>query len=137
MFLRILVRKPNATEDLTDGCVFDNVIACSGFAAKIIEAYDRIPDADSKFTFPFGHYLTSAVMILMDLVAKGPETDKRYARLLRSGVEDLKIYCRKTWVSGRMMRSISRLSSQLEELFPPSTQRAGVGEGTTRRYTPL
>lgn len=62
-------------------------------------------------------------MILFGLILKEQDFKKRYDRLVRSAIRDLKIYCRKTWVSGKMIRSVSRLDSLTDEVLGPCPQK--------------
>ena len=90
-----------------------------------------------KFTFPFGHYLTSAVMILFGLILKEQDFKRRYDKLVRSAIRDLKVYCRKTWVSGKMIRSVSRLESLTEEVLGSRPQKGASNMRPAGRKAPV
>lgn len=111
--------------------------ACSVLAAEIIRIYQQLPDADLKYTFPFGHYLASAVMILMGLVTREHEFQRRYSGLVWSAVKDLDKYSRKTWVSGKMMRCISRLAALAEEFARPMIERERANFRPMTRFAPI
>ncbi|KAF4547703.1 Fungal specific transcription factor domain-containing protein 4 [Elsinoe fawcettii] len=133
LFLRILIRRPSAIDQLDDDHRYEVVVACSSLAAEMIETYEQILDPDTPFTFPFGHYLTSAVMILVDLTSQDADLKSRYQKAVLSGVRNLEVYCRRTWVSGKMMRSISKLSLYISSpSFAPRTHQQPTPQDTTR-----
>lgn len=83
---------------------------CSSLAASVLKAHNCIREDGLKYCFPFSHYLTSATMVMLGLVATEPTLKKRYGDLILETTRSLNVYCHRIWVSGKMMRWVSRLN---------------------------
>lgn len=59
------------------------------------------------------HYLTNATMIMFGIVNKNSVLKPIYHQCIVSAVRTLMIFCRKTWVSGKMIRTISTLNQMI------------------------
>ena len=132
--LRVLIRRPfSVSNSRTTKCTADHddddddlesLTVCTSLAASILSSYDTIEDDDLKYCFPFSHYLTSATMVMIGLVAREPSLKRRYADLILSASRSLNVYCHRVWVSGKMMRWVSHLTKIVRETFSdmdPST----------------
>ncbi|KAK7409175.1 hypothetical protein QQX98_008668 [Neonectria punicea] len=113
-FLRLLIRRPflsNATSgSRTDDDELESVSLCASLAASILAAHESIDDASLKYCFPLSHYLTSATMVMLGLVTREPQLKKRYKDMILAATRSLNMYSHRIWVSGKMMRWVSKLS---------------------------
>lgn len=63
-----------------------------------------------KHCFPYCHYLLSCTMVMTSLVANEPVLKKRYREAILAATRSLRLYCHTIWVSGKMMRWVSKLT---------------------------
>lgn len=63
-----------------------------------------------KYCFPYCHYLLSCTMVMTSLVANEPALKKRYREAILAATRSLRLYCHTIWVSGKMMRWVSKLT---------------------------
>lgn len=63
-----------------------------------------------KHCFPYCHYLTSCTMVMTSLVANEPALKKRHRGAILAATRSLRLYCHTIWVSGKMMRWVSKLT---------------------------
>lgn len=106
--------------------------------------FDEIPEEYPKFGFSFINYLMSSAMILISIVTKNPGFKENYRGPVISAVHSLSRYCRKTWLSGKTIRMISKLNSMVRSTFDQSIgksyehvatrhgHRLGLGNQTPR-----
>ncbi|KAH6688490.1 fungal-specific transcription factor domain-containing protein [Plectosphaerella plurivora] len=117
-FLRLLVRRPfsQVTPPMSGGedDDFESVTVCAGLADSILSAHDNIQDDELKYSFPFSHYLTSASMVMISLVTREPKLKRRHRYTIMAATRSLNIYCHRIWVSGKMMRWVSKLTSLVQ-----------------------
>lgn len=83
---------------------------CLQFAHDIIERHFQIPDEYPKFLYPFIHYLANAATISLIILIKEPLFRPTYGAATILAVRTLRSYCTKTWVSGKLIRSVMRLN---------------------------
>lgn len=108
---------------------------CSSLAASILNAYGSIREDDLKYCFPFSHYLTSATMVMLGLIATEPILKNRHGNLVLDATRSLNLYCHRIWVSGKMMRWVSRLNVLVRRLIsnqlPEDRSRGGAAPDAT------
>jgi hypothetical protein len=63
------------------------------------------------------HPLTSATMILYGIVFRNSTLRAEHQKTLLSAVRSLRFYCQKTWVSGKMIRTVSQLNAIVQDTF--------------------
>lgn len=116
-----MIRKPiSAPSDLSgrsDEDKLESVTVCSSLAASILKSHSSIREEDLKYCFPFSHYLTSATMVMMGLIATEPTLKNRHGSLVLDATRSLNMYCHRIWVSGKMMRWVSRLNLLVQRLM--------------------
>ena len=100
---------------------------CAQRAASIIQLFDKIPDTYPRYSFVFMHPVTSATMILFSIASRNPALATRYGSTLLLAVHFLRSYCQKTWVSGKMIRTVSKLNEIVQAAF---NQAANTSEGS-------
>lgn len=83
---------------------------CAQLASACIGVVDNIPAEYPKYSFTFAHYVISASMILLSIVVKDPKFKDNYRDSIITAARILSVYCRKTWVSGKMIRTVSELN---------------------------
>jgi hypothetical protein len=79
-------------------------------AASVLTAHQKLNDNGIKYSFALSHYVTSCTMIMLGLVSREPGFKRRYGDLLLSAARCLNMYCHEVWVSGKMMRLVSKLT---------------------------
>ncbi|KAJ5581061.1 hypothetical protein N7450_007362 [Penicillium hetheringtonii] len=110
LFLRLLIRKsslrtshPLETDDNTSEMV------CMQLCRSIILEFHRIPNKYPKHTFPFIHYVATSAMIALGLVVKQQGLRTLDLSFLPLAARTLRQFCTQTWVSGQIIRAISRI----------------------------
>lgn len=86
-------------------------------AASIINLFENIPDAFPKYSFVFMHPMTSATMILYGITCRNAPLAARHGATLVAAIGFLRLYCQRTWVSGKMIRTVSRLDSLINAAY--------------------
>ncbi|KEF51435.1 uncharacterized protein A1O9_12584 [Exophiala aquamarina CBS 119918] len=119
IFLKILIRRPRAQESSSLP-----EIERAQLAASIIEIFDSIPAHFPKFLFPFTHFIMAATMVLFGIVVKSPELQAQHCNSILSATHTLVLCCRKSWVSGKTIRTISRLNFMVQRTLVDLTDRA-------------
>lgn len=92
-----------------------NPAECARLACQIIDDFHKIPTHYPKYTFPFVHYVTSATVIVYDIVIKYPTSKDAYRESLLTALQMLKVCYRRTWISGKMIRIISKMNTIISE----------------------
>ena len=112
--LRLLIRKPMLQQALshsnpvTDS--LENDITCMQLAHNIIQGFNKIPKERARSIFPFLYYFVTATMISLGLIIKEPSFKATYGNETIQAAKLLRRYCRETWISGRMARTVHRLN---------------------------
>ncbi|KAF4979783.1 hypothetical protein FZEAL_4087 [Fusarium zealandicum] len=149
-YLRLLIRRPllpsSKSVDLTGEDDIESSMQCACLAAKILTAHQSIKDDIIKYSFALSHYVTSSAMIMIGLISREPSSKRTYGALALAATQSLNIYCHKIWVSGKMIRCVSRLSrlvqrtlsaNPLDNRSSPNDVRRGSSAGTQmHHYTP-
>ena len=112
--LRLLIRKPilqqalSHSNPVTDS--LENDITCMQLAHNIIQGFNKIPKERARSIFPFLYYFVTATMISLGLIIKEPSFKATYGNETIQAAKLLRRYCRETWISGRMARTVHRLN---------------------------
>ncbi|KAM5344309.1 hypothetical protein ACJ41O_012846 [Fusarium nematophilum] len=129
-FLRLLMRRPFSPSAKPFGRAEDDelesVTVCASLAANMLSAHEGIQDHGLKYCFPFSHYLTSATMVMIGLATREPSLKRRYRGITLEATRSLNMYCHSIWVSGKMMRWVSRLTALVKRVFGDSTPTNGL-----------
>ncbi|RAK96852.1 uncharacterized protein BO80DRAFT_505114 [Aspergillus ibericus CBS 121593] len=149
--LRLLIRKPMLQASVSPSTstldTFENEVTCMQIADTLIEEFAQIPEEKAVYTFPFIHYLIGATIVSLGLILKESTFKSAYGRATLHAVQLLESYCSKTWVSGKLIRIVSRLkqmASQLESsegverpLYKHSSQVFSQNHAAQSRQTDL
>ena len=87
-----------------------NGMMCMQLCRTIILEFDHIPDKYPKHTFPFIHYVATATMIALGLIIKQPNFKSIDVTAVVQAARMLKRFCTQTWVSGRIIRAVTRIN---------------------------
>lgn len=87
-----------------------NGMMCMQLCRTIILEFDHIPDKYPKHTFPFIHYVATATMIALGLIIKQPNFTSINVMAVVQAARMLKRFCTQTWVSGRIIRAVTRIN---------------------------
>ncbi|PYH85387.1 hypothetical protein BO82DRAFT_429392 [Aspergillus uvarum CBS 121591] len=111
--LRLLIRRPMLQEntsspaDIITG--LDNEQICAQIAGDVIQRCNEISEEQTIFTYPFFHYLLSAAIISIGLIIKQPSYKDAFGYITVKAIQVLEAYPRRTWVSGKLIRNLSKL----------------------------
>lgn len=129
--LRLLIRKPLLQQPPTaptqEQNYIGNEVMCIQLAHSIIGQFSQIPDDYPKFMFPFIHYLLNATVISFALIVKEPLFRATYGTPTVLAVQTLRNYCTKTWVSGKLIRTVLRLNHMVTAVLGDDT--SGLDQG--------
>ncbi|KAI6758731.1 hypothetical protein HG530_010971 [Fusarium avenaceum] len=153
-YLRLLIRRPllptSSAIYHTEEDDLESSIECASLAARILTTHQSIKDDGLKYSFALSHYVTSCAIVMIGLVSREPGSKRRYRILILAATQCLNEYCQKIWVSGKMMRCVSRLSRLVNRVLAvespgsqgrqsPSNRRqdsVSVSERLTQHLTP-
>lgn len=102
---------------LTAPEVVENEVVCMRLAQSTIQDFRNVPEDHPKYTFPFLHYLTSAIITALGLIIKQSRFKTPYGGLTLEATRSLKNHSRKTWVSGKMARAVWKLNQMAEAIL--------------------
>lgn len=88
----------------------ENELISFQIARELIKECLEIPLEQVVFTYPFLHYLISATIVFIALIIKEPTYKDRYGDVTLHVIEVLEAYCHRTWVSGKLIRTVLKLS---------------------------
>ncbi|KAH7153766.1 fungal-specific transcription factor domain-containing protein [Fusarium sp. MPI-SDFR-AT-0072] len=125
-YLRLLIRRPllpsSSSIYHTEEDDLESSIECASLAAQILTTHQNIRDDGLKYSFALSHYVTSCALVMVGLVAREPGSKRRYGGLILAATQCLNEYCQRIWVSGKMMRCVSRLSRLVGRVLAASPQ---------------
>ncbi|KAJ5772458.1 hypothetical protein N7520_002987 [Penicillium odoratum] len=131
--LYLLIRKPmiQNTVALNQPVpeAIENEVICMRMAQNIFDDFNRMPEQHPKYTFPFLHYLTNATIIALGLIIRQPSFKQAYGELTMKAARSLWEHCRKTWVSGRMTRTVWKLNQMADATLSRPGDRLQEGAG--------
>ncbi|KAF5581445.1 transcriptional regulatory [Fusarium pseudoanthophilum] len=100
----------------------ESSIECASLAARILTTHQNIQDDGLKYSFALSHYVTSCALVMVGLVSREPGSKRRYGALILAATQCLNEYCQRIWVSGKMMRCVSRLSRLVGRVLASDSQ---------------
>ncbi|KAK2687326.1 hypothetical protein QWA68_013680 [Fusarium oxysporum] len=125
-YLRLLIRRPllpsSSTIYHTEEDDLESSIECASLAARILTTHQNIQDDGLKYSFALSHYVTSCALVMVGLVSREPGSKRRYGALILAATQCLNEYCQRIWVSGKMMRCVSRLSRLVGRVLASDSQ---------------
>ncbi|CAI7630251.1 unnamed protein product [Penicillium pancosmium] len=122
--IHLLIRKPMLQRlmPIDEPELIQNEVTCMRLAQRIIDDFKKVPEEHPKYTFPFLHYLTSATIIALGLIIKQPSFKGAYGDLTLEATVSLREHCRKTWMSGKMIRTVGKLKQMADAILSPDHQ---------------
>ncbi|PVH85160.1 hypothetical protein DL98DRAFT_583756 [Cadophora sp. DSE1049] len=117
-FFKLLIRRPSRPLSGTSTPSHSHIAAeayCAQRAASIIDIFDRIPKTFPRYAFTLMHPMTSATMILYSITFRNPALRDIHGNTLLSAVQSLVSYCQRTWVSSKMIRTVSKLNRMVQK----------------------
>lgn len=99
---------------------FQNAVVTMTIAADVVSTFVAIPDHYPKYSFPLPYHIINAVMAIISTVARYSVFNDQYCTTLKTGLQILQSYCKKTWVSGKAIRVIYRLRRLATIVMPKS-----------------
>ncbi|KAH7129136.1 fungal-specific transcription factor domain-containing protein [Dactylonectria macrodidyma] len=138
-YLRLLIKRPfllhSRAVHRTEDDVCEEATACASLATGILSTYQNLKDHGLKHSFALSHYVTSCTMVMLGLVSRMPGFKRRYGDLVLASTQSLNMYCRRNWVSGKMIRLVSRLSQIVQRnlVMNPSDSHARQSPARLRR----
>ena len=118
-----MIRKPPSaivdSKHLSIHGTLENDAVCCELASSVAALFDAIPDQYPKVSFPFINYLANATMIMFSIVNKNSDFKQAYQQAIFSAVGTLMVACRKTWVSGKLIRTILTLDKLSRSTLGP------------------
>ncbi|KAL4920528.1 fungal-specific transcription factor domain-containing protein [Aspergillus aurantiobrunneus] len=121
-FLRLCIRRPMLNRASSSGFAsemdsVENEFTCMKLTRSIFDQFNEIPGHHPKFHFPFYHYLARTTMISLGLIIKEPSFRQAYGTRTLQMSRDIKLLCRRTWVSGKFVRSVLTLNRMAETVL--------------------
>lgn len=139
--IQLLIRKPMLQRAVSPSSPIpdspENEVTCMHIAQNMIQGLTEFPKERVRSTFPFLHYFVSATMISLGLIIKGPSFKAAYGNATLQAARMLRTYCRQTWVSGRMARSIYRLYQMATRVLGDGSSRPASREASVARKSAL
>lgn len=101
---------------------FENESKCAALASSVVDLFSRVLEPYAIYTFPFLQYLLSSASIVLGLLIKEPSFRTLYSQSVFRAARMISIFLKKTWVSGRTVRSVARFNQLVcRSLSPDST----------------
>lgn len=104
----------------------DNERICAQIASDVIQDCIEISEEQTVFTYPFFHYLLSAAIISIGLIIKKPSCKDAFGDMALKAIHALESYPRKTWISGKLIRNVSKLGHIVRRVMADSAPSEGV-----------
>lgn len=98
----------------------ENEVICALIARESIKKCLEIPLEQTVFTYPFLHYLIVAAIVSIGLMIKESMYKDQYGDLTLHAIQVLEAYCHRTWVSGKLIRIVLKLSKILSQVLARS-----------------
>ncbi|ODM17062.1 hypothetical protein SI65_07461 [Aspergillus cristatus] len=139
--IQLLIRKPMLQRAVSPSSPIsdspENEVTCMHIAQNMIQGLTKFPKERVRSTFTFLHYFVSATMISMGLIIKEPSFKAAYGNATLQAAMMLRTYCRQTWISGRMVRSIYRLNQMATRVLSDYSSRPSSREVNEARKPAL
>ncbi|RAK81717.1 fungal specific transcription factor domain-containing protein [Aspergillus fijiensis CBS 313.89] len=128
--LRLLIRRPMLQETTSSPAIIftglENERICAQIASDVIQDCIEISEEQTVFTYPFFHYLLSAAIISIGLIIKKPSCKDAFGDMALKAIHALESYPRKTWISGKLIRNVSKLGHIVRRVMADSAPSEGV-----------
>lgn len=111
----------------------ENEVNCMRVTQSIFDDFNSMPEQHPKYTFPFLHYLTNATIIALGLIIKQSSFKRDYGQLTLKAARSLWDHCRKTWVSGKMARTVWKLNQMADATLSHPSERLQERMGDRRQ----
>ncbi|RAH84959.1 hypothetical protein BO86DRAFT_355679 [Aspergillus japonicus CBS 114.51] len=135
--LRLLIRRPMLQEATSSPAAIltrlDNEQICAQIADDVIQECIEIPEEQTVSTYPFFHYLLSAAIISIGLIIKQPSYKDAFGDITVKAIQVLEAYPRRTWVSGKLIRNVSKLGHIVRRVMARGARSSPV---VTDRHDP-
>jgi hypothetical protein len=99
---------------------FDNEAVCISLADRIVAFFACIFEPYRIYTFPFLQYLLGAASTILGLIIRVPVFRSRHTHSLVQAAQMMNTFCRKTWVSGKTLRSVKRFTDMMAKVVSQS-----------------
>lgn len=130
--IQLLIRKPMLQRAISPSSTIrdspENEVTCMHIAQNMIQGLAKFPKERIRSTFTFLHYFIFATMISLGLIIKEASFKAAYGNATLQAARVLRTYCRQTWISGRMARSIYRLSQMATRVLGDGSSRPSSRE---------
>lgn len=107
---------------------------CVKIAAGLVEDYLKIPATSPRHMFPFYHYLTSATMIMLSVALKNPAMKRICRKPIIAAANALITDGPRTWVSEKVVHTVSRLSRKVQSGFLNDPEDAADLQGNKEDF---
>lgn len=139
--IQLLIRKPMLQRAISPPSPIpdspENEVTCMHIAQNMIQGLTKFPKERIRSTFTFLHYFVLATMISLGLIIKEPSFKAAYGSATLQAARVLRTYCRQTWISGRMVRSIYRLNQMATRVMSDGSSRPASREVGEARKSAL
>ncbi|KAH7085791.1 hypothetical protein BKA63DRAFT_27177 [Paraphoma chrysanthemicola] len=136
-FYKLLIRRLAWPSSGASAPSHDQMVAetsCAQRAASIIGIFEKIPKTFPRYTFTLVHPMTSAAMILHDITVRSPALRAVHGTTLLSAVQSLISYCQSTWVSSKLIRTVSKLDSMVHKTLGSKALDKRVQNATEKSH---
>lgn len=103
----------------------ENELVIGQISRQLIKECLEIPLEQAVFTYPFLHYLISAAIVSIGLIIKEQTYKDAYGDRTLHAIQVMEVYCRRTWVSGKLIRNVLKLSQILSRVLAGSNHAHG------------
>jgi hypothetical protein len=111
---------------------------CLQRARQIVDMFGQCSLADGVYGFPFLPHLLEATILMLACLTRLPYLKPAYRDTVDVAIEMLKKLYRKTWVSGKVARIISKLGDIIPQVFSSSrTIESPLSQTATNRMTSI
>ncbi|OJK03456.1 hypothetical protein ASPACDRAFT_111253 [Aspergillus aculeatus ATCC 16872] len=128
--LRLLIRRPMLQETTSSPAIIltglDNERICAQIASDVMQECIEISEEQTIFTYPFFHYLLSAAIISIGLIIKQPSCKDAFGDIALKAIQVLEFYPRRTRISGKLIRNVSKLGHIVRRVMAHSAPSEGV-----------
>ena len=120
-----MLQKAWAPDQLAPDAI-ENEVICMRLTQSIFDDFNSMPEQHPKYTFPFLHYLTNAAIFALGLIIKQSSFKRVYGEITLRAAQSLWEHCRKTWVSGKMARTVWKLNQMADAIIKNGPFENGV-----------
>lgn len=110
--------------------MLNNEITCIQIGCQVIQEFKQVVDEKTASAYPFLHTVVGCTVVSLGLILKEPSFKDDYGEITLQAAIALERYCHRTWVSGRMLRTICRLNQMALRVLSPSATRVTRDQST-------